>query len=137
MTDQVPASSPLDLVDRLRAVLGERERIASFAAQISGPRWEIVKNGGVHSAARMVVPAVVGPGGEWPTLAAAAHIVGYDPATVLDLLRATREIVDRHVSTWHFDEIWMCRACGNAGAPCADIRSLAAVYVPDAASTEP
>lgn len=39
-----------------------------------------------------------------------------------------RAILERHQRTAHFDEIWMCRKCGNAGWPCRDVRDLASIY---------
>ena len=46
----------------------------------------------------------------------------HESAHVLRTIQAHRAILDRHANTWHCDVQWMCRKCGNAGAPCRDVR---------------
>lgn len=120
-----------ELIEKLRAALDEHERIATFSAQISGDSWQIAPNGSVRSnARRLVVPSMVGPGGEWPQPADAALIERYDPAHVLRTVAAHRKILDRH-ARGHW-----CVGSGRTGrmwwpnGGCEDVRDLVSIYFP-------
>lgn len=72
----------------------------------------------------------------WVAMREAETHLREDPFT-LRTLQAHREIFDRHVRSFHFDQIWMCRKCGNLGAPCADVRAVAGVYLPGIVAATP
>ncbi len=72
--------------------------------------------------------AATGPADDPQSMADAAHIALHDPERVLRDVAAHRAILDRHRRTVHFDQVLMCRKCGNSIAPCGDIRLIAAVY---------
>lgn len=112
------------LVGRLRAELDRLEALAAPPADLPVVDWyaaeEIDFAGRRASGARGGVPDFD-----------AAFIAAIPPQLVLRTIQAHRAILDRHAGTWHFDQVWMCRKCGNAGAPCRDVRDLASIYFPE------
>jgi hypothetical protein len=131
-----------DLVERLHARLDEIEKIAKRASR---RRWDHPSDAPWESA--RLLAARVG------TTVTRFQALQSTPDEMLRTIQAHREILDRHAPLWRtigFDvdrdteyaEVEVCGHCvrkhahyGTRAAvpeyPCADVRSVAAIYLPD------
>jgi hypothetical protein len=113
-----------DLVERLRHALDAHEVVMRQATP--GP-WTIEPNRSVRAGDDLVVASVTARD-LWPSARDASFIAVNDPAHVLRTIQAHRKIVGRHErGVFHPDECGRC----NDPFPCPDVRSIAAIYLPD------
>ncbi len=122
-----PSQTPVELAERLLTTFAIYDRVA-LAAQSRAPgQWTVDKESwatpgtGLLDANGGGVAVAVDP-------MVATFLRMFGPPAVLRIIRANRRIVDRHVKSWHFDQVWMCLRCGNLGAPCAEVREIAAAF---------
>lgn len=121
--------TPSDAADyrlvRARAVLDERERLATAACGLSGPTWRALRDG-VCEAGNFYGGWVIQPGG-YTTASEAQHIAASSPATVLREVAGWRRFLDLHVPNEAVREYWdpAARCCGHDGLlwPCPSIEA--------------
>lgn len=111
-----------DLVERLRAVLDEADRVAKAAR--SG-RWHVTEERDLVVAEWASGPRRVARcEGSIPTGNAhnAAYIIAWQPDVALRMVEATREVLERHKPTGLYD---MCSWCNSdrhyQPSPCPDV----------------
>lgn len=109
-----------DRLVRARAVLDERERLATAACGLSGPMWRALRDG-VCEAGNLYGGWVIQPGG-YTTAGEAQHIAASSPATVLREVAGWRAALDLHEhAPWveesdngtRVDHGPYCRTCGH------------------------
>ncbi len=125
-----------DLADQLRTALDRAE--ATARAATPGP-WHALDGGVVDDDHE-----------QWPVADTDSKrnredrvfIAANDPAHVLLTVAAHRRIVDRHQPQQVNGDYHECRTCSDGygyhdPAPCADLRDIASIYLPDLDQGEP
>ncbi len=132
----IQAGLPMtNLVDRLRAALDQHEQVAHAAAN-GDPHWVQstwpTDRGHITTAGGGTVVYDEG----CPSEEQATHIAANDPANVLRTIAAHRRIAERHAPQQVTGGHYECRTCSDGygyhdPAPCADLRDIASIYLPD------